>query len=345
MPIDARTPIFWPPVLGISGLAQSGKTTLLEALLLALGQRGIKALTVKSYGNELSLEDSQSDSARLYRHGADSFLHDNNQILLHQHHKHALGMALQMMPGYYDIILVEGHRSAPIPKFWVKSFQNQIDSIPDDPYIRATIDSTPDREQVALQHLNTWLTQSWQSLPVAVAIVGNWEPWQPPIQEKFAKMLALTIKKCTMFASEVILIGSHPIFECSAIPQMPFMPKMPLWLAAFVSAFRWSAQYRWLFVPPDWSIVDDPFFPLDTLCLNPPECLNPPPCNWAVDFHIPTPLSADMSYGLVYPNTYYLWQQILTEFIGDPVQEWWYPKLATFELGRRLLSLVQIVRA
>ncbi len=36
--------------------------------------------------------------------------------------------------------------------------------------------------------------------------------------------------------------------------------------------------------------------------------------------------------------------QILTEFVGDPIAEWWYSKLNSYELGRRLLAFVQILR-
>lgn len=336
--IEARTNIFWPPVLGISGFAQSGKTTLLESLLLTLGQRGFKTLVIKNYGNDISLEDRQSDSFRLYHHGADSLLHDSTQGLIHQHHKHNLGMVLQMIPGYYDLILVEGHRAAPIPKLWLQSFfSNRDDVVPDDPYILTTLEATPDREQLALQHLDNWLTKTWHKLPLAAAIVGNWERLNPTA-------LALTIKKCSMFASDVILLGSPPIPECAAIPQMPLIPQIPLWQSAFISAFRWNAHCRWLFVPPDWSIVEDPIFPLDTICLELPSCVNPPPCGWILDFHIPTPHAAEICYGVVYPNVYHLWQQILTEFIGDPTTEWWYKKIEPFELGKRLLSFVQILR-
>lgn len=83
-----------PPLIGIVGWKNSGKTTLIEHLVAALTQRGLKVATVKHTHHELRARDGATDGER-----------------------HAQAGAIQ---GPADIVLVEGFKSAAIPKIEVR---------------------------------------------------------------------------------------------------------------------------------------------------------------------------------------------------------------------------------
>ena len=60
-----------PAVLAVSGLHNSGKTTLLEKLLPALRSRGLKVGIIKHDGHDFTPDVPGTDSYRLREAGAD----------------------------------------------------------------------------------------------------------------------------------------------------------------------------------------------------------------------------------------------------------------------------------
>jgi molybdopterin-guanine dinucleotide biosynthesis protein B len=113
-----------PPLIGIVGWKNSGKTTLIEHLVAALTQRGLKVATVKHTHHELRARDGATDGERHAQAGA-------IQTAVIAPSQWELAGELQRTPapalddiaqqlGPADIVLVEGFKSAAIPKIEVR---------------------------------------------------------------------------------------------------------------------------------------------------------------------------------------------------------------------------------
>jgi molybdopterin-guanine dinucleotide biosynthesis protein B len=108
------------PVIGIAGWKKSGKTTLAERLIAEFTRRGLEIATVKHAHHDFQIDDAQTDSARHRRAGA-------SQVAIVSRKRWALVKELGRKPepdlaevvrslAACDLIIVEGYKSAAIPK-------------------------------------------------------------------------------------------------------------------------------------------------------------------------------------------------------------------------------------
>lgn len=118
------------PILGICAAgSNSGKTTLLEKLLAELNRRGIRVSVIKHAHHKFDIDHPGKDSYRIREAGA-------VQTLVASANRRALMTEMQrtpnpadeanldeligaLNPDYADLILVEGFKSATIPKIEV----------------------------------------------------------------------------------------------------------------------------------------------------------------------------------------------------------------------------------
>jgi len=109
-----------PPVVGIAGWKKSGKTTLITRLIEEFTRRGLKVASVKHAHHTFRIDAEDTDSARHRRAGA-------VKVAIVSAGRWALVEELRGAPepsleqvfdaiGPCDLILVEGYKSAPIPK-------------------------------------------------------------------------------------------------------------------------------------------------------------------------------------------------------------------------------------
>lgn len=109
-----------PPIIGIAGWKKSGKTTLTVRLVAEFTRRGLEVATVKHAHDEFQIDDGETDSARHRRAGA-------GQVAIVSGKRWAIVTELDGAPepnfeeviaslGPADLIIVEGYKSAPIPK-------------------------------------------------------------------------------------------------------------------------------------------------------------------------------------------------------------------------------------
>ena len=132
-----------PPVIGIAGWKKSGKTTLVTRLIAEFSARGLKIATVKHAHHGFQIDERDTDSARHRRAGA-------GQVAVVSSKRWALINELKGAPeptldevvswiGPCDLIIVEGYKSAPIPKIEVRrtGAASQVPLASEHPDVRA----------------------------------------------------------------------------------------------------------------------------------------------------------------------------------------------------------------
>jgi molybdopterin-guanine dinucleotide biosynthesis protein B len=113
-----------PPVVGIAGWKNSGKTTLVVRLVEELTARGFVVVTVKHAHHDFQIDAGDTDSARHRRAGA-------REVAIVSPARWALVKELKEEPeptldsviarlGPCDVVIVEGYKRAPIPKIEVR---------------------------------------------------------------------------------------------------------------------------------------------------------------------------------------------------------------------------------
>ena len=103
-----------PAVLAVSGLHNSGKTTLLEKLLPALRSRGLKVGIIKHDGHDFTPDVPGTDSYRLREAGAEGVaVYSGQRYLLTEMFRLTEQDLLALFERHgYDLVLLEGSRTA-----------------------------------------------------------------------------------------------------------------------------------------------------------------------------------------------------------------------------------------
>lgn len=110
------------PILGFAAWSGTGKTTLLEQLLPALGHAGIRSAVIKHAHHAFDVDQPGKDSHRLRQAGATPMLVASSQrlaLMLETPGEEDADLAMlvrMVMPLQPDLILVEGFKAWPIPK-------------------------------------------------------------------------------------------------------------------------------------------------------------------------------------------------------------------------------------
>ena len=110
------------PVLGVAAWSGTGKTTLLEALLPALRERGLRVGVIKHAHHTFEVDKPGKDSYQLRKAGA-------SPMLVASHQRYALmqetpgqqepdlnHLLTLMAPHSPDLVIVEGFKAWPLPK-------------------------------------------------------------------------------------------------------------------------------------------------------------------------------------------------------------------------------------
>lgn len=116
------------PIIGIAGWKKSGKTTLAVRLISEFTRRGLKVASVKHAHHAFQVDDGETDSARHRRAGA-------QQVAIVSNRRWAVINELAGAPepnfeeviGWLepcDLVVVEGYKSAPIPKIEARRQQS-----------------------------------------------------------------------------------------------------------------------------------------------------------------------------------------------------------------------------
>lgn len=144
------------PVIGIVGWKNSGKTTLAVRLIAEFTRRGLRVVSVKHAHHTFQIDSEETDSARHRRAGA-------QQVAIVSSRRWALvtetgdagepdfaDVVAMLEPA--DLLLVEGYKTAPIPKIEARRAASARDKplAPDDPNVIAVAADRPEAHAGAL---------------------------------------------------------------------------------------------------------------------------------------------------------------------------------------------------
>lgn len=105
-----------PAVLAVSGVKNSGKTRLIEALLPLLAARGIKTAVVKHDGHSFVPDTPGTDSFRFFAAGAvGTAVFDGEKFSLTRRARVSEDDLIAMFPEA-DLVLLEGFKGSARPK-------------------------------------------------------------------------------------------------------------------------------------------------------------------------------------------------------------------------------------
>ena len=108
-----------PAVLAVSGVHNSGKTTLLEKLLPALRGRGLKVGVIKHDGHDFTPDVPGTDSYRLREAGAQGVaVYSGQRYLLTEEFRLTEQDLLALFERHgYDLVLLEGFKTSGWPRW------------------------------------------------------------------------------------------------------------------------------------------------------------------------------------------------------------------------------------
>lgn len=110
-----------PAVLAVSGVHNSGKTTLLEKLLPILKRKGLKVGVIKHDGHDFTPDVPGTDSYRLREAGAEGVaVYSGTRYALTEVFRLTEQDLLALFERHgYDLVLLEGYKSSGWPKIEV----------------------------------------------------------------------------------------------------------------------------------------------------------------------------------------------------------------------------------
>lgn len=111
-----------PAIVAIVGRSKTGKTTLIEKLILALKARGYTIGTVKNTFHTVDFDKPGSDTWRHIKAGSEATILNSAESILmviQKKHEYRLKDILKLFGGGYDLILLEGFKESEATKILV----------------------------------------------------------------------------------------------------------------------------------------------------------------------------------------------------------------------------------
>ncbi len=104
--------------IGIVGAKNSGKTTLIEALIPLFCERGLKVATIKHTGHDHTFDSEGKDSFRHRQAGAELTvaLSQTEMAIFTEPNEMYLSIAQEIIAKQFDLCLVEGDKRSGRPK-------------------------------------------------------------------------------------------------------------------------------------------------------------------------------------------------------------------------------------
>lgn len=152
-----------PPVVSIVAKSGTGKTTLLEKLIVELQRRGYRVGVVKHDAHRFDIDHEGKDSWRFTRAGAETMMITSpaKSAMVKLHPPDEEPTLEQTVAGYFtdvDIVLTEGFKKSTMPKIEVYRRQHSPEllcrGVEHDPHLIAVASDTPLKLDVPCYDIN-----------------------------------------------------------------------------------------------------------------------------------------------------------------------------------------------
>lgn len=264
------------PVLAVCGYSGSGKTTLLESAIARLAGRGLAVAAVKHDAHGFEVDRAGKDSDRLFRAGATVALRGPAEQFERRAQPLSLEVTLARLACDHDLLLVEGHKQTPLPKFWLAHPEH-----PEPPEgvsgIIATLAWNADagsgaRVAAFLDSIDRWLPMAWQARPLhrGLLLGGRGTRMGQPKQnvrfgERTLGQIALeALSGAAHMSAEsrsdpgVVLLGAGPVPESPhAWLRLHDPPEFGGPGAGLIAAHRWAPEAAWIVAACDHPWLGD----------------------------------------------------------------------------------------
>jgi molybdopterin-guanine dinucleotide biosynthesis protein A len=241
------------PLVAVCGWSGSGKTTLIEAVVPRLVDRGLRVAVVKHDAHGVQIDRPGKDSDRLFRAGADVILRGPGEIA----RRFVPGIAADLesvvdeLQRSHDVVLVEGHKSTPLPKVWCGSADRGVP--PEDvASVMAVLPWDSERRDLFEQLILESVETAHRSRPIlgGLLVGGHSHRMGRPKQLLAAGRRTLgeiAAESVGSVASPVVLLGAGEVAPgLHRLLRLPDPPGVEGPLAGLTSALRWAPHATWL---------------------------------------------------------------------------------------------------
>jgi molybdopterin-guanine dinucleotide biosynthesis protein MobB len=251
------------PVFAICGYSGAGKTTLILELVRRLNSHHLRTVVIKHDTHGLAVDHPGKDTHRFFTAGADVIASDHAQSFCRRHDGDGCGLAT-LIPDLardYDVILVEGHKTTPLPrKLWLR--RHARDRAP-----RAcgkiSLDLGCDGNRVAAAWTfieRELATIHWAAPTLAGILIGGQSQRMGRAKHlllyRGRTWLARIADAVAPVVDSVVLLGARAVpRSCRNLPILPDVPDISGPLAGMYAAFRWRPNVRWIFLSCDTPLV------------------------------------------------------------------------------------------
>ncbi len=241
------------PIFAICGWGNSGKSTLIEKLILEYTRKGLRVVAVKHNMHHLDLDHPGKDSDRFFQAGADVHMQSQTERLQRSHPPSFKDLDSQLigLSRHYDLILVEGQKKSPLPKVWLQS-DNDPECPDDITNVKAVISRDEDRLVPAMKIIDNLLADRCAKAPVSgcVLIGGKSRRMATPkhlLKSNGKTWIEHAVETLEGHCDQVIILGAGELPESLGKHiQLPDAPNVKGPMAGILSAMRWSPASSWL---------------------------------------------------------------------------------------------------
>jgi len=249
-------------ILACCGFKDSGKTTLIEAVIPLLRGRGLSVAVVKHDAHGVQFDRPGKDSDRFFRAGADVVVRgaDESAARWHPEGGPDLGETLARLGTSHDLVLVEGHKQTSLPKFWLLG---EGETAPPESVteIRRVLSRDEERVSIAVEEISRLLDEAWRSrLVLAGVLVGGSSsrmgcPKQL-LEHDGRRLVDRVVDAVHPRLGDPVLLGSGAVPETlSANRRLPDAPGIAGPMAGLMAALRWAPNTAWLMVACDQPLI------------------------------------------------------------------------------------------